>query len=126
MDASAIVAVANEEPYIPELPAMFMDSIVTTINLAEALTALVKKFDIEPKQIWEQLSNFVPAHYPIDNELTYKVVQMASWAHEYGLSFGDRYCLALGKHLNLPVYTGDKIWKQLEKKMGVSINLIRP
>lgn len=42
---------------------------------------------------------------------------------ELGLSLGDRACLALAQHLELPVLTADKIWQQLD--IGVSIQLIR-
>ena len=42
---------------------------------------------------------------------------------ELGLSLGDRACLALAIHLDLPVLTADKIWQQLD--IGVSIQLIR-
>ncbi len=40
-----------------------------------------------------------------------------------GLSLGDRACLALGKRLNLPVLTADKVWSSLS--LGITINLIR-
>ncbi|QEI40957.1 hypothetical protein BMF77_01539 [Dolichospermum sp. UHCC 0315A] len=40
-----------------------------------------------------------------------------------GLSLGDRACLALGKRLNLPVLTADKVWSSLS--LGMTINLIR-
>ncbi|MFN7246088.1 MAG: PIN domain-containing protein [Microcystis sp.] len=40
-----------------------------------------------------------------------------------GLSLGDRACLALGKRLNLPVLTADKVWTSLS--LGITITLIR-
>jgi len=41
----------------------------------------------------------------------------------FGLSLGDRACLALATHLDLPVLTADKIWAQLD--IGVPVRLIR-
>jgi len=41
----------------------------------------------------------------------------------YGLSLGDRSCLALAIALDAPVYTTEKIWKNL--KVGVPIHVIR-
>ncbi len=125
MDASAVISVINNEPHIPELPFMFVDAIISTINLAEALTVIVRILNVEVDLIWSELSNVVPHHYPIDDELTYEVVKMAHVAKKYGLSMGDRYCLALARKLQLPIYTGDRIWKQLETQLDVSINLIR-
>jgi ribonuclease VapC len=125
MDASAVVAVACNEPHMVELPGMFLDSVITTLNLAEALTAVIKNTSVDPDIIWDGMSNFVQCHYHIDDELTYEVIKMYSLAKQYGLSFGDRYCLALGIVLQLPVYTGDRIWRQLEEPLGIKINLIR-
>ena len=41
----------------------------------------------------------------------------------WGLSLGDRLCLALGLESNLPVLTADRRWKELN--IGVNIVLIR-
>ena len=125
MDASAIIAVANQEPCIPELADMFLESVITTINLAEALTVIIRLFDADPDTIWNELGNFVQHHYPLDDELTYEVVKMAPYAKKYGLSMGDRYCLALAKKLQLPVYTADRIWKETEAEFGLTVVLIR-
>ena len=43
----------------------------------------------------------------------------------YGISLGDKYCLALGKLLNKPIYTADRAWKQFESSLNVQITLIR-
>ena len=42
---------------------------------------------------------------------------------KYGLSLGDRSCLALAIALKAPVYTTEQAWKNL--KVGVSIHVIR-
>jgi len=41
----------------------------------------------------------------------------------FGLSLGDRACLALALEHNAPVYTSDRLGKNL--KIGIRINLIR-
>jgi PIN domain nuclease of toxin-antitoxin system len=41
----------------------------------------------------------------------------------YGLSLGDRACLALAIDRNATVYTTDKVWKNLS--LGIEIELIR-
>jgi len=41
----------------------------------------------------------------------------------YGLSLGDRSCLALALTLNVPVYTTEQAWRNL--KVGVPIHVIR-
>ena len=42
---------------------------------------------------------------------------------KYGLSSGDRSCLALAIALKAPVYTTEQLWKNL--KVGVPIHVIR-
>lgn len=42
---------------------------------------------------------------------------------KYGLSLGDRSCLALAISLKAPVYTTEQIWKNL--KLGIPIHVIR-
>ena len=41
----------------------------------------------------------------------------------FGLSLGDRSCLALAIALNAPVYTTEQSWRHL--KLGVPIHVIR-
>ena len=41
----------------------------------------------------------------------------------FGLSLGDRACLALALELSAPVYTTDKIWSNLH--LGIPIHVIR-
>jgi PIN domain nuclease of toxin-antitoxin system len=42
---------------------------------------------------------------------------------KYGLSLGDRSCLALAIALKAPVYTTEQAWKSL--KVGIPIHVIR-
>jgi PIN domain nuclease of toxin-antitoxin system len=42
---------------------------------------------------------------------------------QYGLSLGDRACLALAIALKAPVYTTEQLWTNL--KVGVPIHVIR-
>jgi PIN domain nuclease of toxin-antitoxin system len=48
---------------------------------------------------------------------------LVSITRSYGLSLGDRPCLALARLLNVPVITADKIWATLN--LGVEVRLIR-
>jgi PIN domain nuclease of toxin-antitoxin system len=42
---------------------------------------------------------------------------------KYGLSLGDRSCLALAITLKAPVYTTEQLWRNL--KVGIPIHVIR-
>jgi PIN domain nuclease of toxin-antitoxin system len=42
---------------------------------------------------------------------------------QYGLSLGDRACLALAKERELPVLTTDRVWSKLN--LGIKIEVVR-
>ena len=58
----------------------------------------------------------VPGHAQIAGDLV-RLTRL------FGLSLGDRACLALGMDLGVPVYTADRAWKEL--RLPVQINVIR-
>ncbi len=43
----------------------------------------------------------------------------------YGLSLGDRACLALGKRLDMPVLTADRAWQDVADDLDVRVRVIR-
>lgn len=125
MDASALLAVFNNEEYDPILPKLFDSAVVTTFNLAEAVNSILVKKGGDVTLLWNFIGNFVQNHYPLDDDLSYLALEMTVLSKPLGLSLGDRYCLALAQKLQVPVYTADRAWKKLEDKLGIGIKLIR-
>ena len=64
------------------------------------------------------------ALYSICGDISIKTGKISKLTQGYGLSLGDRACLATAIQLGLPVYTADKIWAELDLP-NVKINLIR-
>jgi ribonuclease VapC len=50
---------------------------------------------------------------------------MVGQTKAFGLSLGDRSCLALAKREHLPALTADRIWLQAGPLVGVEVRLIR-
>lgn len=125
MDASAILAYANKEKYTVDLAKLFNDAIITTYNLTEAVSKAVISTTVDEQIAWDFMSNFITEHYPLDDAIGFEAVKLAILTKPIGLSLGDRYCIALGKILGLPVYTADRSWKTIEADLGVQIELIR-
>ena len=125
MDASALLAFTNNEPYNCDLKSLFNDSVITTYNLTEAVNKMIISTDADEDLAWEFIGNFVENHYCLDDILSYEVIRMTKITKPLGLSLGDRYCIALGKILDLPIYTADKIWKTLETELSITVRLIR-
>lgn len=125
MDASVLLAVFNQEPCDPKIPELFDNAVITTFNLAEAVSSVLIKKGGDVNKVWSFIGNFVQNHYSLDDDLSYVALAITSISKQYGLSLGDRYCLALAKVLQIPVYTADKIWKELEEPLNIKIHLIR-
>ncbi len=123
LDSSALLALLNREPGAEKLPAELLSiAACSTVNLAEVHSKLVSR-GMSESDAWDA------ALYPVSNfmEFTVRHAQLAGnlikQTHVFGLSLGDRACLALGMDLGVPVYTADRSWKKLH--LPVRINIIR-
>jgi ribonuclease VapC len=123
LDASAILAVLFEERGAEKLTDEILEgAVVSTVNLAEVQTKLVR-MGHDPEKAWVDalLLETPPEPYTADQaRIAGTLVQKTQ---SFGLSLGDRSCLALAITLKAPVYTTEKIWKDL--KVGVPIHVIR-
>ena len=95
---------------------------MSTVNLAEAQTKLVK-CGLPPQDAWESVLSFCHEVIAFDAEQARLTGELVSATAPLGLSLGDRACLALAILLRLPVYTSDRMWKKLQ--LGAEIRLLR-
>jgi PIN domain nuclease of toxin-antitoxin system len=123
LDASAILAVIQMERGAEKLTAEIRkNSVVSTVNLAEVQTKLVKK-GYPPEEAWEDALSLGTAPVPFTSEQARFAGDLIATTEKYGLSLGDRSCLALAIALKAPVYTTEQVWRGL--KIGVPIHVIR-
>jgi len=123
LDSSALLALLNREPCAEKLTtALLSVAVCSTVNLAEVHSKLVSR-GLSESDAWEdattpvsELMDFTAAHAKIAGDLV-------RLTRPFGLSLGDRACLALGVDLGVPVYTADRSWKKL--RLPVQINVIR-
>jgi PIN domain nuclease of toxin-antitoxin system len=52
------------------------------------------------------------------------VARLRALTRAYGLSFGDRACLALARRLGLPALTAERAWAELD--LGIPVEVLRP
>ena len=129
LDASALLAYFNDEPggevvenALAELGA------VSAVNWAEVLTKVRETgkppeifcAEMTDRGILGQLLEVVA----FEEANAADVADLRSATRAQGLSLGDRVCLALARRLDLPVYTADRIWSELELD-DLDIRLIR-
>lgn len=126
LDSSALVAIIRGEPINVNSDELLAQAIITTYNLAEVANKMIMNNKISSLEIWQLLESLIPNTYTIDIQLSALATSFSATIDaSYGLSLGDKYCLALGKLLDKPIYTANRTWQQFESLLGVTINLIR-
>ena len=123
LDASVLLALINEEAGSQHIsPHLLAEAVVSTVSLAEVQGKLVSS-GWNPEEAWEDATSGVSEIIPFRTEHAKTAGSLIAATRGFGLSLGDRACLALALSLNAPLYTADRSWKNL--KIGVRIHVIR-
>ena len=125
-DTSALLAVINVEPggdrVLELLSEQRNQALVSAVNLSEAQAVLINR-GTPDDEAWELLSDLSLEVVAFDAEQARSAGVLIAQTRKFGLSFGDRACLALGMQKRCVVITADRTWKKL--KVGVQVELIR-
>jgi PIN domain nuclease of toxin-antitoxin system len=113
-DSSALIMLFAKEPGYESIRQYMKYAIISTINIAE-----VYKYCIEVQNLTEEdcknlikLSGIKIIDFCEEQALiSAKIIKVTK---PYGLSLGDRGCLALGLLNNTPILTCDKIWGKVD------------
>jgi ribonuclease VapC len=122
LDASAVLAALHKEPGGELVLTRLKEAAISAVNFAEVVSKLARTGG-DISQVIADLHNLVPDIRSFDVDQALIVGLLDPRTRELGLSLGDRACLALGKHLGVPVLTADQDWMKLD--IGVQIELIR-
>ena len=123
LDSSAILALLfGEQMNQPLSSAQLERAVVSTVNLAEVQAKLVK-LGQDPEEAWADATSVAAAAADYTSEQAKIAGALVNKTGPFGLSLGDRSCLALALVMDAPVYTADRIWSNLQ--VGVPIHIIR-
>ena len=128
LDASAFLAYIRDEPGAEIVENALIDGCyISIINWVEVLSKVVDLGE-SPDEIIKRLRDEGLLENSLEiiacnEEDAITIAKFRPLTKSAGLSLGDRACLALGKRLNLPVLTADKVWNSLS--LGITITLIR-
>jgi ribonuclease VapC len=124
LDASALLAFLLAEPGQDQVAeALLQQPSMTTVNFAEVAAKYVQR---GAKAQAEALAERLPVvMVPVDTDLALRSALMADLTKPFGLSLGDRICLALGARSGLPVLTADRVWADVAERVGARVTLIR-
>jgi PIN domain nuclease of toxin-antitoxin system len=122
LDASALLAYLQQEPGGDVVRPYIADAAICTVNLSEAMSVLVRKGHpfAEAKLDIEMLNLTVVG---FDTDLAFQSGALIARTKQYGLSFGDRACLACAAREGIPVLTAERSWADLD--LRIDIQLIR-
>ena len=124
LDSSTLLALLNSEKGREVVEKILPYSVMSTVNLAEVVGELHNKLGLEIEKCEKIVITLVNRIVDFDVKQSIKCAELKKLTSKYGLSLGDRACLALAIKLQLPIYTADKVWAQLRLD-GVEIKLIR-
>ena len=122
LDASTLLALLNKEEGWEIVESHLSHSVISAINLSE-VAAVLNNIGMPSHEVKTLLSPLIRTVVPFEIEQAYLCSNLRSQTKTYGLSLGDRACLALAQLKAYPVLTADKIWANLD--IGVDIRLIR-
>lgn len=122
LDASALLALLNDEKGADRVRELLPDALISTVNLAEVTTRL-SLLGMPGEQIRDILTLLGLEILPFDEEQAFLAGIFSAKTHSLGLSLGDRACLALASVIGATAVTADRVWKEL--RLGVKIQLVR-
>jgi PIN domain nuclease of toxin-antitoxin system len=122
LDSSAILAHLNGEPGSEGAVPFFGDALISAVNLAEVVAKLAEH-GANLNLIRAALSRYGLQIAAFDETLAERTGALRVKTKTFGLSLGDRACLALAERFSLPVLTADRAWKDLN--LSIDVRLLR-
>jgi ribonuclease VapC len=122
LDASAVLVVYFNEPGWETVLPMVEGAFVSAVNYSEVVAKALDRGDAFDA-VLRKLSRMAVLVIPHDEILARRAGELRLVTRKFGLSVGDRACLALAERERLPAFTTDRSWANLD--VGVDIRLIR-
>lgn len=122
IDASALLALLNDEPGAAIVAEALPQGAMSAVNLSEVIAKLCAA-GMPEKAIYQALQPLGLEILPFDEEQTYQAGLLRTSTRSRGVSLGDRACLGLANKLGIPALTADRAWAELS--VGVTVKVIR-
>ncbi len=120
LDASALLALLNDETGADLVRELLPDALISAVNLAEVVTRL-SLLGMPEEQVHEILSLLGLNVEPFDEEQAFRAGLLAAQTHSLGLSLGDRACLALASATDATAVSADRAWGDLELELKIKL-----
>jgi len=125
LDASAVLALLQAEPGSDAVFSRIEHDAccISSVNVTEVLTRLIDR-GMPAHDAEAAFDALELAVSPFDDAAARACAALRPASRAFGLSIGDRACLALAQAQKLPALTADRAWARLD--CGVVIEQVRP
>jgi PIN domain nuclease of toxin-antitoxin system len=114
LDASAVLAVLNGERGEKKVVPLLAESAISAVNLTEVAAKLLEAGMSETSARLAIAVLGIGVIVDFTEDLAWEAARLRPFTKQYGLSLGDRACLALSIKLKVPAVTADKEWSKLK------------
>lgn len=108
LDASVILAILRNERADEALWRLIEGAVISTVNFSEILARTLDDSNSDPDELLKILS-LLDSIEPFTEAQARRAAELRALTKPFGLSLGDRACLALALELGGVVYTTDQI-----------------
>jgi ribonuclease VapC len=122
LDASALLALLNDEPGAPRVEAALGDALICAVNLAEVGTKLIESGGA-PRDVRQVMRGLGLTLVDFGEGLAWASADLRAKTRAAGLSLADRACLALAIREGATALTADRAWAKLD--LDCDVELIR-
>ena len=122
IDASAVLALLDDEPGSERVAQALGGAAISAVNLAEVLGRL-RRHGLGADAAAMAVDSLALEVVAFDRDLAAEAAEIEALAVRHGLSLGDRACLATARRLRRPAITADRAWLRLG--IGVRVVSIR-
>ncbi|GAC1574746.1 MAG: PIN domain-containing protein [Sphingomicrobium sp.] len=124
LDSSAVIALLKGERGGAKVASVIGESALGVFNQAEIVSHFIH-LGAPIDEIRMMLGALPITVIEADEELAWDAGAMRAITSKVGLSLGDRFCLALARRMNVPAYTADRVWKEVETEIAIKVVVVR-
>jgi ribonuclease VapC len=123
LDASALLALIQEEPGADVIEPILESSCIHTLNLAEVLTKLFQNRVPDPAKLIQSLQIHALEDFSTSHASACAALHAATRGH--GLSLGDCVCLSRAEQECLIAVTTERMWRTAVAGRDIEVLCIR-
>ena len=112
-DASAVIALLAKEKGFEVIKRHLKNAIISSVNISEVYKYCIDKQNLTADECKNIMGISGIKIIDFDEKQALIAADIYPKNKEYGLSLGDRACIALATEKKYPILTCDKIWEKI-------------